>query len=453
MKRENFMNKRIGLVGDNSIEYIGQLIRIWNDGDCAVLIDWHIPFNTTLEILKEASVHECYVDEGIFEKWNCDTGEINFRTFVTRSIGIIELPVFVYDSFNENYSNDEAIVIYSSGTTGKVKGVVHSHYAINSNADAIIQHLKIENDCFFIVKPLFHAATLTGELLVGMKAKMKIIITPTGVLPRLILSNIERCSTSILCLNPTLLHIYVEEIERNSYNLSSLKMVLCSGSLLSDKLTLKARKALFPAKVFNMYGLSEAGPRISMQSDGFYSIGSVGIPLNGIEVSIMDAEGNIVGTNCRGNVFVKTPSCFIGYVSSQLKNNIINGWLNTGDIGLIKETGEIYLYGRNDDVIIRGSHNVCPHEVEKIILEHRSVIQCTVFGYPDERLGEKIVCFYISKGTSVSSKELYFHCAKCMPSYEIPMEFYNVKMIPSSVNGKTTKKLLIDFYDKYMLRV
>ena len=188
---------RIALIGENSTSYINALLDIWNAGNCAVLIDWRIPLITAVEMMKDAGVSECYIEKSILEKsLEAHSLGIKYTTF-NKSNTTELLPDNIRNKFVANYTNDEAVVIYSSGTTGKSKGIILSHFAINTNADAIIDYMQPQkNDCMYIVKTLSHSSTLTGEMLVALKTGMKLLLSPTIVPPRYIFNNI--CTHNII---------------------------------------------------------------------------------------------------------------------------------------------------------------------------------------------------------------------------------------------------------------
>lgn len=142
---------RVALIGDNSVEYVNQLLNIWNNGDCAVLIDWRIPFESMFQMMLEAEVTVCCIEKKLLEKANVPEGSpILFRNFDVLTCSSQLLPKIIYEKYNENNSCDEAVIIYSSGTTGKSKGIILSHFAISINADAILDYMCLNShDCIY----------------------------------------------------------------------------------------------------------------------------------------------------------------------------------------------------------------------------------------------------------------------------------------------------------------
>ena len=433
---------RMGLVGENSVEYVNHLLDIWNNGDCAVLIDWRIPYQTAIEMMKEAGVTVCYLENAKYDLKE-SSPEIKFTTYERKSNSAELLPLEIYDKFENNYSQNEAIVLYSSGTTGKAKGIILSHYAINTNADAIIDYMTpTDSDCIYIAKVLSHSSTLTGELLVALKTKMKLVIAPTIVPPRFVLRGIEKFEVSIICLNPTLLQKYADEYDTGKYTLSTLKTIYVSGAILNDKIYSAAHSTFKNIAIYNVYGLSEAGPRVTAQRTDCCERNSVGKTIKGVEVVIVDDDGNPVKQGERGIVHVNTPSWFAGYITGSEKyESTYKGWLNTGDVGFIDGNDELHIVGRIDDVIIIDSHKVYPSEVEKQVIAHTATTECVVVKL-EYKGNEFIGCLYM--GDDAIESKIREKLSKVLMPYEIPRCFSKIQTVPRTMNGKVSKKDIQD---------
>ena len=441
---------RIGLIGENSIEYIGKLLDIWNSGNCAVLIDWRIPFQTAVEMMEEAGVSSCYLENAKYEIKE-PSAEINFITYEKKSNSAGLLPTEIYDKFKSNYSRNEAIVLYSSGTTGKAKGIILSHYAINTNADAIIDYMKpSDTDCIYIAKVLSHSSTLTGELLVSLKTKIKLIVAPTIVPPRFVFKNIDKFGVSIICLNPTLLQKFSEEYATGKYTIPTLKTIYVSGSILSDKVYSAAHSTFKDIAIYNVYGISEAGPRVTAQHADCCKSNSVGKPIKGVEIQIFDDEGNPLNQGERGVVHVNTPSLFDGYIVGNEKNkSLYDGWLNTGDIGFIDKNNELHIVDRLDDVIVIDSYKIYPSEVEKQVSLLFPITECAVMGIELKDYSTMIVCFYC--GEPIDDRNIKTILTSVLALHEIPKVFIRKEKLIKTQNGKLDKQTIKNNFESNTL--
>lgn len=435
---------RVALIGDNSIEYVKKIIEIWNNGDCVVLIDWRIPHNKAIQMMKEAKVVKCYIEYRLIER----IGEINYsenieyvmyESFNQKNEFI---PQYIYDEYKDNYSKEEAVILYSSGTTGKAKGIILSHYAISKNADLIAKYMELScDDCMYIVKTLSHSSTLVGELLVGLKEKIRIFISPSICNPRETLKKVNEYGVTHICVNPTLLSVYSTVVSQNDMDFDSLKVIYTSGAI-ADTLLINKAQSIFPnVKVLNVYGLTEAGPRISAQMPKEKNVvGSVGKGLTGIGIKIISSDGVILPPMEKGNIHIKTPCLFSGYVTfNEVRQTLYEGWFNTGDIGFIDKEGNLYITGRSDNMGTIGSHNVYPEEVEKVIMQVEGIKECIVLFLKDNIQGNKMYCYYVADVDI--SMQLLDYCIENLASYEMPSKFIRLKSIPLTDNGKKVRDI------------
>lgn len=437
------MNQRVGLIGDNSVAFVKNLLEVWKNQDCAVIVDWRIPWEKAQDMLSESEVIKCYVDRTYAEKF--DVNSRQFEVCVYDSKKETEfIPFDVVGLFAAKYSDEEALILFSSGTTGKSKGVILSFYSINTNADAIIKYMELtKDDCIFIAKSLAHSSTIVGELVTGLKKGAKICISPTVSSVSGNLAKIENVNASILCINPTLLHLYSMTQKTKKLKLESLRTIYVSGSILNKSEVEEAEK-LFPhTDIFNVYGLTEAGPRVSAQFKGrkYNDMGGVGEPIDKVKVRIVNNDGVEAATNERGNILVSSPSIAIGYVNRNIGLNFAgDNWLKTGDVGYFNEHGELFITGRSDNMIIVGSHNVFPEEIEEFICGMKGIDDCIVLSDKDKVYGERIACFYLTQ-EDISPSDIRAYCKNKLSSYEIPAAFSKVESIIVNNNGKKVRDI------------
>ena len=408
---------RIGLTGKNSVEYVEQLLRIWNSGNSAVL-NCDTPPSSVFGMLADTGAAQCFADRTSADRY-CDTAPPSFEmTCYPTEYGMpCVLPESVRDMYTPRYDDTEAVVIYSSGTTGKRKGISLSHRAISSNADSIIDYMNIsESDCLYLNKKLSHISSLTGELLVALKTGADIVLSPLAVPPRVAFRTVTGFGVTVLCCNPYLLNLYAEETERTGRFPESVRTVYTSGDAVSLKDIERARKT-FGCPVYNVYGQSECGPRISAQREGCCTGNSAGRPVKNVEVR----------TDEQGEILVKTNALFSGYTNSGYTPG---EWHRTGDLGYIGKEGELYVTGRTDSMIITGAHNVYPETVEKAVTDNSTANDCLV--YMKDCV---LVCDYVSD-KEIDSVTVIKTLRQQLLPYEVPKRFRKVTAIPRNTNGK-----------------
>lgn len=426
----------VGLVGENSIEYIELLLKIWKEGDCAVLIDYRAPILSIINMLKKYNAKKCYIDKKLIIENDTENLDITFIKYNSYCNDMLLVPEYIYSLFTPNYSNNPAVVIFSSGTTGNYKGIMMSHNAINLNADMIIEKMCLKNnDSLYIIKKFSHSSTLVGELLVSLKTNIKLYIGPLILPPRMILKNIELYKISVICINPSILKLFIIECSKKKYSLDKLSKIYSSGDKLYLNDILKAEEVLPNIKIYNMYGLTEAGPRVTMQDITHCTKTSVGIPLKGVEIKIVCNNKNSTDYYEQGEVFVKTPCCAINY---NYKDSNETAWIRTGDIGYVDENNELYIVNRLDDVILLNSHNIYPYFIENKMLELFQISDCVILKCYN-KLKDKYVICCVYTGKKMNEFYIKNVLKDHLIDYEIPSLYFHFLEIPKNSNGKIDK--------------
>ena len=430
--------RRVALIGENSIEYVNVLLNIWNAGYSAVLIDWRIPQNLANEIMKNAQVKICYIEKELSMDFiSIKEKGYDIITYERKKSLVSCLSKDLFGKFHAKYSQDEALILFSSGTTGKSKGIILSHYAINKNADAIISYMMInERDSMLIVKPFHHVSTIVGELLVCLKSKINTYICSSLIMPQVALETLFTNQITTICLNPTLLYLYTKCQKNKSYEMSKLKAIYVSGSMVDKKLLIMADSAFSYASILNVYGLSEAGPRLTAQTLAQNNvIGSVGKPIENVAIKIVKSSGQKAEAGEIGAIYAKTLSAFSGYVQNSDNVQIIqDGWINTKDMGYLDKENNLFIVGRGDNMIHIGSHNVFPESVENIIRSMDFIDDCAVVGSKNLLYGNILICYYVADRDMEGDIKAY--CGNKLIAHEIPRKYVRLNGIPRTPNGK-----------------
>lgn len=444
------MIQRVGLIMDNSVSLVRLILEIWENGNSVVLIDWRIPAKSAMILLEKSGVTSCYIDSKTFER--CGYSAVAQDTHIcVIKVQAKEKTEFVSTEivrlFHARYTNDEAVVFFSSGTTGPAKGISLSHHAINTNADSVIKYMSPQpHDRIYIVKSLAHSSSFVCELLVALKSGMAILLGPSVLSPNKVLKNISDNAVTLVCTNPTLLKLYCRAYKAEASGLETLRTIYTSGAIASPQLIQAARNIFCNAEILNVYGLTEAGPRVTAQRyGGKNNNGSVGKAIDGVEVKVVDCSGRQLDSEQIGRVYVHTPSLYTEYILKEEVAVMAAGtWLDTGDLGYWDLDRELHIVGRQDNMMNISGHNVYPEQIEDCLRKHTSVSDCLVFGVPDEICGQRIVCFYI--GLQSQGNIIRTECQKTMATYEIPKEFIAVKAIPLTPSGKPSRILAQHIY-------
>ena len=345
--------------------------------------------------------------------------------------------------------DDTAIILYTSGTTGQPKGAELSHMNMLLNARlSESMYPKMDHDVHLITLPLFHSFGQSVQMNAGLYNRATLVLLPRFT-PDATFSLMERESVTIFAGVPTMYWALLNHPGAEKYDLEKIArhLRLCvSGGAAMPVEVMKAFEAKFNVTILEGYGLSETSPIATFNRlDRPTKPGSIGLPVWGVSVRLVDQHDNDVGIDELGEIIIRGHNVMKGYYKrpEATAEAFRNGWFHTGDIGRQDEEGYIYIVDRVKDMIIRGGFNVYPREIEEVLMTHPAVSLAAVIGVPHERHGEEVMAFVILKeeGT-LTEVELVAWSKANMADYKYPRHIEFRETLPMTATGKILKSEL-----------
>lgn len=341
-----------------------------------------------------------------------------------------------------------ALMIYTSGTTGRPKGALITHGNLTANISALHSAWGWRvDDILLHVLPLFHVHGLVVALHGALHAGATTILLPKFE-PRqtLELLTSERCT--VFMAVPTIHRRLVDFPGAAGYDLSHMRLLTSGSDRLPDDVFTRFQTT-FGHTLLERYGMTETGMNLSNPLHGERRIGSVGLPLPGVEARIVDpVSGALMPDGEVGEVQIRGPHVCQGYWRQPDKTRAAftaDGWLHTGDLGLREPDGYFTLKGRAKDLIITGGYNVYPPEVELVLAGHPAVAASAVIGCPDPEWGEQVTAVVVAKeGASLDAADLLAFCRARLAPYKTPRRIVVAPTLPRNALGKVEKARLRD---------
>ncbi|PLS18810.1 long-chain fatty acid--CoA ligase [Bacillus sp. M6-12] len=340
--------------------------------------------------------------------------------------------------------DDTAIILYTSGTTGKPKGAMLTHKNLYSNAQDVADYLKInENDRVITALPMFHVFCLTVALNAPLISGGTLVIVPRFS-PKEVFRLAAKYEITLFAGVPTMYNFLYQYEEGKAEDLKSLRLCISGGASMPVAL-LKSFEQKFNVLVSEGYGLSEASPVTCFNPlDRPRKPGSIGTSILHVENRIVDEMGKEVPAGQVGELVVKGPNVMKGYykLPEETAAAIKDGWLYTGDLARMDDEGYFYIVDRKKDMIIVGGFNVYPREVEEVLYSHPDVVEAAVIGVPDPNQGEAVHCFVVKKNDSLTEAELTLFCSEHLAKYKLPSQIDFLEELPKNTTGKILRRSL-----------
>jgi len=426
---------KVGLFYKNSAEFIYSYIAIVSLG--AVVVPFNIML-TPRELVYMAN------DSGMklivtMQKLDMDIKQIvvpDLYNTLFVEYENIESPAVEVDE------DDECVIIYTSGTTGNPKGAVLTHKNLSENCKSVCEVINLtEDERSLAVLPMFHSFAWTTMVLSEICVGATICIMEMFV-PGDALRNIAEHQLTFVCGVPAMYNFYLAAGTKELF--SSVKYFVCGGAPLPIEV-LNKFESKFGIRIMEGYGLSEASPVVCFNPLGKGKPGSVGLPINRVEVKIANAQDEELPIGEIGEILVRGTNVMKGYLNMPevTEKTIVNGWLHTGDLGFKDSDGYVYIVDRLKDMIIVSGLNVYSKEIEEEIYKHPDVVEAAVIGAPDEKRGEVVCAFVVLKeGKELNRKEFLGFLKEKLASYKIPRHIYQVDVLPKNSTGKIAKNEL-----------
>lgn len=343
-----------------------------------------------------------------------------------------------------------AAILYTSGSTGRPKGVMLTHANFLHNVRASAERIEVyPEDAFLCVLPLFHSFALTGNLILSALCGCKLVFL-AKFHPKAALDLMHREKITFLMGVPPIFFV-LSQIPDEGWDLSSLRLAVSGGGPLADEVAL-AFERRFKVPLVQGYGLTETTPVVSLNPlPPQAKLGSVGPPLEGVEVKIVDEGGKVLGVEQVGEIYIRGANVMKGYYQQEaLTQECLDreGWLATGDLGKLDREGYLFIVGRHKETIITSGENIYPQEVEMALATYPGVQDAAVVGRSDSLRGEVPCAFVVMSPLAgpyepkAKEKELREFLRSKLAPYKIPKHFTFKQELPKAATGKVLKHLL-----------
>ena len=344
----------------------------------------------------------------------------------------------------EKVGSDTAVILYTSGTTGRPKGAELTHANLRRNVEVMGQIFSIgPEDVILGALPLFHAFAQTCALNAAIAAGGCLSLIPRFDAGRA-LEIIERDRVNVFEGVPTMYSALLARSDAADRDVSSLRLCVSGGAALPVEV-LRAFERTFACVVLEGYGLSETSPVASFNHpDRERKPGSIGTPIAGVEMKLVDEAGADVAPGEVGEIAIRGHNIMKSYWNrpdATAEAISADGWFRSGDLARIDDDGYYFIVDRKKELIIRGGYNVYPREIEEVLYEHPAVLECAVIGIPHASLGEEVgAAVALKPGAEATPEELRAFVKSQVAAYKYPRQVWLLDSLPKGPTGKILKR-------------
>ncbi|NLI12313.1 MAG: long-chain fatty acid--CoA ligase [Peptococcaceae bacterium] len=432
----------VALFAVNSMEFVFSYMAIVSLG-CVV-----VPLNTMLTpreisfILKDAGAKHIVTDKQLVLPAGNDVSPAVVQLYIPEINKALEQAAYPAAPEIPVGESDTCAILYTSGTTGRPKGAMLSHHNLISNAKSVTEALSaVREDNFLCVLPMFHSFAWTCAVLAPFYTGASVTVVELFS-PKDVIATIRDQGVTVVLGVPAMYTYYAALAKPEE--LAGVRL-FASGAASLPLETINSFFAKTRQRVIEGYGLSEASPACCFNPVDATKPGSIGLPLPGVKVRVVDQEGRETGPAQVGELIVQGPNVMSGYygLSAETAEALRGGWLYTGDLAYKDEEGYVYIVDRKKDMVIVSGLNVYPREVEEVLFQYPAIKEAAVVGAPDKKRGESVRAYVVLKeGMKLDKNDLKAFLRANLAAYKLPRDIVELAFLPKNSTGKVLKNEL-----------
>ena len=457
---------RFGVISENSYRYMELLHAGYWSGAIPVPINHRLAPPEIRHILDDAEIECLFLGEEYLGLADADDVAPWRDRLVYVGAPLTECSYPQYEALlgeapaaeaAQSGDEDLALLLYTGGTTGKSKGVRLSHKNVCANGMQVHMAMGVRTDDVFLhAAPMFHAADLLGTaftLCGGAHAFLPVFSGKEA------LQALQELEITVSFLAPTMIIMILQEPDFDKFDLTKFRLIFYGSSPMAAEWVQRCIERFEGTEIQQGYGLTETSPILTtldpidhvraVETGNTDILRAAGRPVAGVDLRIVDDDGNSVLEGEPGEVAVRGPNVTTGYLNRPDVNETAfqDGWFFTGDFGRVDENGVLFLLDRKKDMVITGGENVYTSEVEAALYQHPDVHEAAVVGVPDTKFGEALFAVIVpAPGKTLTTSDIIEHCRGRIGGYKIPRQMDFITEMPKSAMGKILKTELRDRY-------
>jgi len=438
---------RVGVMLGNTPDFAVAYYAVLRAGGVVVPMNPLLKAREVAYHLSDAQAGVIFAAEAVADEARAGAALTGARVIIVGSEFLGSLTDEPHNEVTPRDAGDTAVILYTSGTTGRPKGAELTHANLTRNAEVSAHNLLrlTPADVIFGGLPLFHSFGQTVTLNAAVLAGASVTLLPRFD-PARALSIMAEHGVTILVGVPTMYGALLAAVDGSGYDPSGLRVCLSGGAALPVEV-LRAFDARFGSPILEGYGLSETSPVASFNHpDRPRKPGSIGTPIEGVRMAVVDGDGRSVPAGAVGEIVIRGHNVMKGYWGrpDATAAAIVDGWFRTGDLARMDDDGYFFIVDRCKDMIIRGGYNVYPREIEEVLYEHPAVAEAAVVGVPHESLGEEVAAAVALKpGAAVTVEELREFVKGQVAAYKYPRHVVKLDALPKGPTGKILKREIV----------